>query len=191
MTSIINEAENILSGTYGEGGWALTVTYRRTMFTWTVTVYQGTLRVEELCGTYDNAHAAWSEARRIARAAHEGTAINDIITAKPAELALAAVKELLDTVPAGEPRQVRPTMAGAHLAPLAAAQLHGIRIAARRDDRTVFTGQVTRPTLRALARKGYGTLNYEPGRGRRKVIESLTLNERGVRAAGENSPLAA
>ena len=37
-----------------------------------------------------------------------------------------------------------------------------------------------RPTLRALARKGFGTLNYQSGLGRRKVVESLTLNDRGT-----------
>ena len=182
-----NEAANIISGTYGQ----LTITYRRLMFTWTVTVYQGTLRIDELCGTYDNAHAAWSEARRIAAAAHQGTTVDDIIATKPATLALAEVKQLLDTLPAGDVPQVRPTLAGAHLSPLADAQIRGIRIAASRPNRTVFTGDVTRPTLRALARKGYGTLNYEPGRGQRKVIDSLTLNKRGLKVAENYTPLAA
>jgi hypothetical protein len=179
MTTIINEADNILTGTYGR----LTITYRRLIHTWTVTVYNGTLRIDELCGTYDNAHAAWSEARRIAAAAHHGTPLADIIATKPAELALAAVRDLLDTVPTAEPRQVRATLAGAHLTPLAEAQRHALRIAAARNDWTVYAGQVTRPTLRALARKGFGRINYQPGLGRRRVVESLTLNTRGLSAA--------
>jgi hypothetical protein len=178
MTTV-NEAADIVSGDYGK----LTITYRRLMFTWTVTVYNGNDRIEELCGTYDTAHAAWTECRRIALAAHQGVPTADIIATKPAELALAAVRELLDTVPTGEVRQVRATLAGAHLTPLAGPQIRALRMAAGRADHTVYVGQAGRPTLRALARKGYGTLNYETGRGLRKVIGSLTLNDRGERAA--------
>src|SRR5262245_34139636 len=167
--NVINEAADIVSGTYGK----LTITYRRLMYTWTVTVYNVTLRIEELCGTYDNSHAAWTECRRIASAAFAYVPIGDIIAAKPAELALAAVKEILDTVPSGEEPQVRPTLAGAHLAPLEEAQRRAIRVAGQATNRTVYVGQATRPTLKALARKGYGTLAYEAGLGRRKVIESL------------------
>ncbi|HEX8348010.1 MAG TPA: hypothetical protein VF657_25255 [Actinoplanes sp.] len=45
--------------------------------------------------------------------------------------------------------------------------------------------RATRPTLRALARKGFGQLNYQPGLGRRRVIESLTLNARGLAEAAK------
>jgi hypothetical protein len=130
------------------------------------------------CGT---AYAAWTECRRIALAAHQDVPTADIIATKPAELALAAVKSLLDSAPAGEERQVRATMAGAHPGPLADAQMRALQVAADRNDRTVYVGQAGRPTLRALARRNYGTLNYQPGLGRRKVIESLTLNDRGIR----------
>jgi hypothetical protein len=176
-----NATDRAITGTYGQ----LTITYRHLTTTWTVAVYRGTLRIDELCGTYDNAHAAYREAQRIALAAHHGTPVADIIATKPAELALAAVKQLLETVPVGEYRQVRPTVAGAHLAPLADAQLRAIRVAADGGTRTVYVGQATRPTLQALARKGYGTLNYQPGLGRRRVIESLTLNQRGLDYARE------
>lgn len=176
MSHAINEAADIVTGTYGR----LTITYRRLMYTWTVTVYQGAWRVEELCGTFDNANAAWREAQRIALAAHNNTHVDDVIAAKPAELALAAVKQILDTVPEGEARQVRPTMAHAHLAPLADAQVRAIRVAGASANHTVYAGQATRATLQALARKGYGRLSYQPGLGRRRVIESLTLNERGL-----------
>ena len=83
--------------------------------------------------------------------------------------ALAEVRELLDTVPAGERRQARPTMAHAHLAPRARSAPR-IRTAAANPRNTVCAGDVTRQTLSALARKGYGTLNYLPGVGQRRVI---------------------
>jgi hypothetical protein len=54
-----------------------------------------------------------------------------------------------------------------------------------RPDRTVYPGQVTRPALRALARKGYGRINYQPCLGRRRVVESLTLNDRGLTAIAD------
>ena len=181
MQQVINTTEQQISGTYGH----LTITYRCLTYTWTVTVYAGPTRIDELCGAWDNAQAAYREAQRIALAAHNGTRIDDIIAAKPSELALAAVRELLDTVPTGETRQVRPTMAGAHLTPLAEAQVRAIRTAADRGNQTVYVSDATRPTLRALARKGYGSLNYQPGLGRRRVIESLTLNQRGLDYAQE------
>lgn len=93
MTTV-NEADDIITGTYGK----LTITYRRLTYTWTVTVYNGTLRIEELCATYTNAHAAWTEARRIALAAHEGKAVAQIEAEKPSELALAEVERLIDSI---------------------------------------------------------------------------------------------
>jgi hypothetical protein len=176
MQHITNQTEQVIAGDYGQ----LRITYRRTRFAWDVTVYQGTLRIDELCGAWDNASAAYREAQRIARAAHDGISVDQIIAEKPSELALAAVKALLDTVPAGDHRQVRPTMAHAHLAPLAAAQLRAVRIAGESTSHVVYAGEATRATLQSLARKGYGVLNYQPGLGRRRVVESLTLNERGV-----------
>jgi len=181
MQHVTNTTERQITGTYG----ILTITYRRLTYTWTVTVYAGPTRIDELCGAWDNAQSAYREAQRIARAAHNGTHVDQIIAEKPSELALAAVREILDTVPAGEHRQVRPTMAHAHLSPLEPAQRRAIRTAAENVRNTVYAGQVTRPTLKALARKGYGTLNYQPGRGRRRVVDSLTLNQRGLNYARE------
>lgn len=186
MQNVSNATQRSIAGTYGK----LTITYTKTMFTWSVTVYQGTLRIEELCGAWDNASAAYREAQRIATAAFAGETVEQIVAAKPANLVLAAVAGILDTVPTGETRQVRPTMAHAHLAPLADAQDRAILIAGARANHTVYVGQATRPTLRAIARKGFGVLNFQPGLGRRKVIESLTLNERGV-ARAEAGRLAA
>jgi hypothetical protein len=179
MSHATNGTQQSVAGTYGK----LIVTYTRTKFTWTVTVYQGTLRINELCSAWDEASPAFREAQRIATAAFAGETVEQIVAAKPSNLVLAAVASILDTVPGGEHRQVRPTMAHAHLAPLADPQLRAIRIAGDSANRTVYAGQATRATLQALARKGYGTLNFENGLGRRKVIESLTLNDRGLTQA--------
>lgn len=186
MQNVINATEQTITGTYGH----LTIAYRRLTYTWTVTVYAGPTRIDELCGAWDNAQAAYREAQRIALAAHHGTKVEQIAADKPSELALAAVKDLLDTVPAGEHRQVRPTVAHAHLAALTGPQRNAIRAAARNSRHTVYVGQATRATLSALSRKGFGNLNYLPGLGRRKVIDSLTLNHRGL-AEAETSKVAA
>jgi hypothetical protein len=155
-------------------------------------VYAGPTRINELCGAWDNATTAYREAQRIALAAHNGTKVHDIIAAKPSELALAAVRELLnETVPAGEHRQVRPTLAHAHLAPLTAPQRKALRDGARNTRNVVYVGQATRATLSALSRKGCGTLNYLPGMGLRRVIDSLTLNQRGLDYAAANDIAAA
>jgi hypothetical protein len=76
-------------------------------------------------------------------------------------------------------------MAHAHLAPLGAPQVRAIRIAADSGNRTVFAGQATRASLRTLARRGLGALNYQPGLGRRNVVEALTLNQRGAAEAAD------
>lgn len=175
----INPTQQSIAGTYGK----LTITYTKTKFTWAVTVYLGTLRIDELCGAWDEASPAYREAQRIATAAFAGETVDQIVAAKPGNLVLAAVAGILDTVPAGEQVQVRPTMAHAHLAPLADAQLRAIALAGGSANHTVYVGQATRATLRAIARKGYGILSYQPGLGRRKVIESLTLNARGLAQA--------
>lgn len=188
MPNATNTTPQSITGTYGN----LTITYTRFDTHWAVMVFAGPTRIEELCGTYATAAPAYREAQRIARAAHQGIPVHDIIAAKPAELVLAALAEVVGTaaqlaprlanaVPApAEVRQVRPTLARAHLAPLEPAQVRALRLADAHSDRTVRASrQATRATLNALARKGYGTLNYQPGLGRRRVIESMTLNARG------------
>lgn len=100
MTTLANEAADIITGTYG----ALTITYRRLTYTWTITVYAGTLRIEELCNAYDNKVAAWREAQRIALAAHQGQTVWQIIDAKPSELVLAEAKRIIDGVNANMDR---------------------------------------------------------------------------------------
>lgn len=222
MNTAANEAADIITGTYGHGARALTITYRRLLHTWTVTVYMGTLRIDELCDTYDHAHAAWHEARRIAKAAHNGHDIARILNEKPAHLALAEAKQLIDGITAtlAEKRaeldtataeakaaaaqtqasiaqtggwyalrrdaiarnQPRPTMAGAHLAPPTPVQIAAAR--QHRDGVIYPDANITRPTLKALARKGYGTVRYA---GTRKQIVALDLNSRGFALAGQPS----
>lgn len=81
--------------------------------------------------------------------------------------------------------QPRPTMAGAHLTPETPAQIEAAR---QHRDGVVYPGNgITRPTLNALARKGYGTVRYA---GARKQIVALDLNGRGL-ALGEQKEMAA
>lgn len=88
-------------------------------------------------------------------------------------------RSMADTLPTGIRRQVRPTMAGAHLADLTEAQQNAI-VTARRNDGIVQRSRAyPLPVLRALARKGFGTLNYAANAGKRRIVESLTLNGRG------------
>lgn len=81
------------------------------------------------------------------------------------------------------PRQVRGTIAGAHLADITGPQRHAIDTAALTGGTIRRSRAFPLPVLRALARKGFGTLNYAADAGRRRVVESLTLNARGWREA--------
>lgn len=84
-------------------------------------------------------------------------------------------RTLTDTVPAGTPTQVRPTLAGAHLTELTPPQHRAIN--AHRDGR-IYAGQGhSQPTLKALDRKGYGTAVFE---GRRRRIAYVVLTARGL-----------
>lgn len=84
-------------------------------------------------------------------------------------------RTLANTVPAGTHRQVRPTMAGAHLADLTPAGQRAIN--SHRNGLVSPGNGISRPTLRSLARKGYGTLTF---RGRTATITGLILNKRGM-----------
>lgn len=128
-----------------------------------VDVYQGTLRVEDNCGSYPTE----VEARAVARGYAQMYLAE---TAQPAAFA--------DLAAHGSHRQVRPTMAGAHLAPLSAAQT---RIISTHRDGIVYAGDGVRWTvLQSIVRKGYATVNaYQPGG---KKISSIRLNKRGHNA---------
>lgn len=167
MTTV-NEAADIVTGTYGK----LTITYRRLLHTWTITVNNGELRIGELCATYDNAHAAWREAQRVATAAFAGVPVADIIAAKPSERVLAEVKQILDSQP------VVPTRTNVHRKPLTPAELDLIRQHVNGVVKTKPGQSWT--VLRAIVRRGYGEPIYK---GSSRIIGSVRLNARGLVAA--------
>lgn len=135
---------------------------------YTVTTYQGTLRIDANCGSYDSE----AEARLIARGYAEMYRAEN-----PAEPnALDALAEQ------GTHRQVRPTMAGAHLAAPSDRSLRVLRAAHNNGGTVGRSKAATIAQLRSLARKGLVTLNYAPGTGLRRVVASATLTERGVKA---------
>jgi hypothetical protein len=98
------------------------------------------------------------------------------------EAASVQPQTMADTVPSQPRRQVRPTMAGAHLAPLTDAQRYALATAAQFDGVMLRGKYKPVHLLRALARKGFVTLNYRPGSRRPDPI-SATLTARGWREA--------
>lgn len=137
---------------------------------YTVATYRGTsVRQQVEIVAWDDEQAARDHAAGLVQLLHAEQA-------QP--VGLAALKAL------AEPRQVRGTIAGAHLADLSEPQRFVIDVAAKTGG-TVRRGKsFPLPVLRAVARKGFGTLNYAANAGRRRVVESLTLNSRGWREAG-------
>jgi hypothetical protein len=90
---------------------------------------------------------------------------------------------LAEVLPTGTHRQVRPTMAGAQLAPVNEPQADILAVALASGGTVRRSKNATIAQLRALARKGLVTLNYESGRGLRRVVESATLTGRGQQMA--------
>lgn len=78
-------------------------------------------------------------------------------------------------------RKVRLTRTHVFVKPLSDPQTTAIRN--HRDGVIRLGNGVTRPMLAALADKNFGTLNYQPNMGARKVIASLTLNTAGLEIA--------
>ncbi len=141
----------------------VTVTLQRiSADVYTVTTYQGTLRIDANCGSY----ATEAEARLVARGYAEMYRNEN-----PAEPATTVRR-----------RQVPPTMAGAHLTNPSDAALRVLRAAANNGGTVNRSAAATIVQLKSLARKGLVTLNYAPGTGLRRVIASATLTERGRRA---------
>lgn len=137
---------------YTAGRTSITLQYVRDG-AYTVTVYQGTYRVEDQCGSYPTEQIARSVARlyaELAKAEAESTPI--------ASLAVLAEQ--------GAPRQVRPTMAGAHLADVTDPQHRALATAATlgRVERGGGATQESVSTLKALARKGLLRLVMKPGK---------------------------
>lgn len=155
------------------------------------TVYTGSYRHHDLSAAHADERVARSEARRISQLAKDGMnadAIADVLAAESRAVVQAAEQAaaptgLLALKVLAEPRQVRGTIAGAHLADITEPQQHALDTAAQTGG-TIRRGKAfPLPVLRALARKQFGTLNYAANTGRRKVVESLTLNSRGWREA--------
>ncbi|WP_341719861.1 hypothetical protein QQG74_09245 [Micromonospora sp. FIMYZ51] len=136
-------------------------------------------RYDELSYTTGDVTKANLAYRIIAEGADKGVqpegirqALNDALNIKP--------KSLAEMAKQGTHRQVRPTMAGAHLTPLTAPQQRALNAAI---DGVIYPGDgITTATLRSLDRKGYGSVAYE---GRRKRVVSLVLNGRGLAAVSK------
>jgi hypothetical protein len=132
---------------------------------YTVATYKGTVVRQQIdIVSWGDEQAARDHAAGLVQMLANGQTIT---------VGLAALKTL------AAPRQVRGTIAGAHLADITDPQQNTIDVAAALDGTVRRSKAHPLPVLRALARKGFGTLNYEAGRARRKVVESLTLNSRG------------
>lgn len=102
-----------------------------------------------------------------------------------AQVIAQANRTLAHTVPAQAGRTVRNTRTHVFRRPLDPAQVRAIQ---SHRGGVVYAGNgITRPTLAALADKGAGTLNYQPGLGRRRVIASVTLNAAGLAVADTDS----
>lgn len=141
----------------------VTVTLQRiSADVYTVTTYQGTLRIDANCGSYTSE----AEARLVARGYAE--MYRNENPAQPT----AAVRR----------RQVPPTMAGAHLTNPSDPALRVLRAAHANGGTVNRSAGATIVQLKSLARKGLVTLNYAQGTGLRRVVTSATLTVRGVKA---------
>ena len=145
----------------------VTVTIQRIRHdVYTVTTVQGGLRVDANSGSYDNEQTARLVARGYAelyRAENPADEPNPLTV-------LAGL---------GRHRQVRPTMAGAHLAKPSEAAMRILRAALANGGTVDRSKSATIVQLKALARKGLVSLNYAPGIAARKLIVSATLTDAG------------
>ncbi|MDZ5443772.1 hypothetical protein U2F26_13670 [Micromonospora sp. 4G57] len=156
---------------YTAGRTTITLQYVRDG-AYTVTVYQGTYRVEDQCGSYTTEPIARSVAHLYAELAKAEA---------DAEGSAAPVASLPAVALQGSHRQVRPTMAGAQLADVTDPQHRALAtaVAFGRVTRGGGTYQESVATLRALARKGLVRLHMRPGR--RYDIDHATLTAAGER----------
>jgi hypothetical protein len=153
------------------------------------TLHGGSLAtpIDELTRSYESEALARKIARVVTVALRTGHTIDETA---------AKVTQFLTTVPVldspprglealaclGEQRQVRPTAAGAHHAPITAPQRHALATAAKAGGSVRRGRAFPAPVLRALARKGLATLNYRPGSSRPDIV-SATLTALGWREA--------
>jgi hypothetical protein len=110
------------------------------------------------------------------RAADAVGVLQDIRAGLDTPIGLAALKKI------GQVRQVRPTMAGAHVAPLSEPLRNIVKVAHANGGTVLRSRAANASQLRALARRGMATLNYRPGSSRPDPV-SATLTERGWREA--------
>lgn len=150
-----------LTYTTPDGRTTITLQYVRPG-AYTVTTYHGTHRVEDQCGSFPTEELARAVARAYA------------VLAK--EEALAPLRALAAQ---GTPRQVAPTMAGAHLANVTDPQHRALATAATVGRINRGRGGESVATLKALARKGLLTLHMRPGR--RYDVDHATITPAGER----------
>lgn len=140
------------------------------------TVYTGTYRHEALNAAHADEHTARAEARRISEMARAGMT-GDQIAALP--VGLDGLAHL-----AGDRRHIRASRSRNQHRPLSEPLRRIVEVAASVGGTVRRSARANDRQLRALWSRGLGELNYRPGLGRHKVVESLTLNSRGWREAG-------
>jgi hypothetical protein len=144
--------------------------------------------IEELTRSYPDEQLARTIARVTTLALRRPGATVEAAAAAVAQYL--AAQPVFDSEPVGlealaclgERRQVRPTIAGAHLAKVTAPQRHALATAAKTGGTITRGRRFPAPVLRALARKGLATLNYRPGSSRPDIV-SATLTALGWREA--------
>jgi hypothetical protein len=165
ISALTNPGDSI-SYTTPDGRITVTLQYVREG-AYRVDYYQGTYRVEDNCGSYPTEQIGRSVARLYAELAQAEAA------QVPATLAEIAQQ--------GSHRQVRPTVAGAHLAAVSDPQHRALATAATlgRVDRGAGPTRASVATLKAMARKGLVVLVMKPGK--RYDISHATITEAGER----------
>lgn len=112
-------------------------------------------------------------------AQHKGVEVAETVAEFQALRAGFEVPSGLAAIKPAAVRQVRMTMGGAQNADLTGAQRDALAVAQISGGTVYRSKDNPLPVLRALARKGFATLNYAGNAGRRKVVESATLTARG------------
>lgn len=144
----------------------------------TVTARSGMNRHDELTKGFkskDTARDYWARVAYLAQAQMSAAQIVEKLAAdQPATTAPAAPQPArIADIYGVRKAQVRPTMAGAHLKPLTGPQQAALATAV--NGVVAHQPGVSKPTLTALVRKGYGVAVYRAGLGRRRVIEAVQL----------------
>ncbi|MBM0237117.1 hypothetical protein JNW88_08125 [Micromonospora sp. ATA32] len=154
-----------------------------------INVFTGAVRHSALCYTTADRELYRARYAAIRDAALAGKPAEQIAAGinGQASAAVDSAERIVDNVLAelaahGRHRQVRPTMAGAHLAAPSDPAQRVLRAAHANGGTIARSKAATVVQLQSLARKGLVTLNYQSGTGRRRVVESATLTEHGRKA---------